>query len=96
MDFERGKLKGFRVVVDGTPLNDTDVGLSFRGVRLLRKSRFPRLFGEIYLRIPSGLIRRLSRSSKSKEPYLRLKYIDDSMRIHVSNTGNFFVHTRVR
>jgi len=96
VDFERGKLKGFRVVVDGTPLNDTDVGLSFRGVRLLRRSRFPRLFGDIYLRIPSGLIRRLSRSSKSKEPYLRLKYIDDSMRIHVSNTGNFFVHTRVR
>lgn len=97
VDFERGKLKGFRVVVDGAPLNDTDVGLSFRGVRLLRRSRFPRLFGEIYLRIPSGLIRRLSRrSSKSKGPYLRLKYVDDSMRIHVSNTGNFFVHTRVR
>jgi len=95
VDFERGKLKGFRVVVDGAPLNDTDVGLSFRGVRLLRRSRFPRLFGDIYLRLPSGLIRRLSRASKSKGPYLRLKYIDDTMRIHVSDTGNYFVHTRV-
>lgn len=95
VDFERGKLKGFRVVVDGAPLNDTDVGLSFRGVRLLRRSRFPRLFGEVYLRLPSGLIRRLSRASKSKGPYLRLKYLDDTMRIHVSDTGNYFVHTRV-
>merc|ERR1739845_119139 len=45
IDFERGSLKGFRVVVDGEPLSSTDIGLTFRAVRIIRKSRFPRLLG---------------------------------------------------
>merc|ERR1712176_452633 len=95
VDFGRGKLEGFRVVVQGTPRGDTDVGLSFRGVKLLRRSRFPRLFGQIHLRLPSRLIRWLSRPL-ANGPSLRIKYLDDTMRIHVSDSGNMFVHTRVK
>ena len=55
--FEKGKLTGFRVVVQGKPTLESDIGLTFRCVKILRKLRFPRLFGEINVRLPSGLIR---------------------------------------
>ena len=48
-----GKLRGFRVEVDGEALSDTEVQLAFRRVRLLRRSRFPRLFGTITIPLPN-------------------------------------------
>eukprot|EP00984_Skeletonema_dohrnii_P031027 scaffold23036_cov82-Skeletonema_dohrnii-CCMP3373.AAC.1 len=41
VDFEKGKLRGFRVVVNGKPLSNTDIQLAFKSVKLLRKSRLP-------------------------------------------------------
>ena len=43
------KLQGFRVFVEGKALNDSEVELIFRKVRLLRRSRF---FPEITIPLP--------------------------------------------
>jgi hypothetical protein len=89
VDFEKGKLHGFRVVVDGTPLSNTDIQLSFKKVNLLRSSRIPRLFGTVTIRLPSRLIRWLATRNKSddekKAPYLSIKYLDDDLRIHTTD-----------
>ena len=108
IDFEKGKLTGFRVVVAGEPTSNTDIGLTFRSVEILRESRFPRLFGRVTIRLPSRLIRWFaSRNNKVEEegggeqrrgmvgPYLRLRYVDDNLRMHTTDSGNWFVQTRI-
>ena len=99
VDFEKGKLHGFRVVVDGTPLSNTDIQLSFKKVKLLRSSLIPRLFGTVTIRLPSRLIRWLATRNKSddekKAPYLSIKYLDDDLRIHVTDSNNWFVQSRI-
>ena len=67
VDFKKGKLKGFRVVVAGAPVSPTDVDLTFRAVEIDRRSRFPRLFGRLKFRLPSRLIWRLAATNKSDE-----------------------------
>ena len=100
VDFEKGKLKGFRVVVAGAPVSPTDVDLTFRAVEIDRRSRFPRLFGRLKFRLPSRLIRRLAATNKSDEekgrgPYLRLRYLDGELRMHTTDSGNWFIQTRI-
>lgn len=104
VDFEKGKLKGFRVVVEGEPISENTMRLSFKKVKILRQSRFPRLFGEITIRLPSRLIRWLGSKRKEVEvhdeqnnigPYLQLRYLDDNLRMHTTNTGNWFIQTRL-
>ena len=91
IDFEKGKLTGFRVVVQGEPTSESDIGLTFRSVKILRKSRFPRLFGEINVRLPSGLTQWFASRNKVEGeergmagPYLRLRYVDDNLHMHVT------------
>lgn len=96
VDFERGKLEGFRVVVAGTPVSDAEIDLSFQQVNILRESRFPRLFGKLSFRLPSRLLRRLNKDKDQRGPFLAIKYLDDDMRIHQSGSGNYFIHSRVR
>jgi len=105
--FEKGKLNGFEVVVQGKPLSDTDIGLSFKKVNILRKSRWPRLFGKITILLPSRLIRLFASKSKKVDddnggdssrragPYLRLRYVDDDLRMHTTDSGNWFIQTRL-
>ena len=109
IQFEKGKLNGFEVVVQGEPLSDTDIGLSFKKVNILRKSRFTKLFGKITIRLPSRLIRLLASKNKKVEdnsstgeggsirrgPYLRLRYVDDDLRMHTTDSGNWFIQTRL-
>lgn len=100
VDFEKGSLKGFRVVVEGEPFSATDIGLTFKAVKILRKSRFPRLFGQFTLRLPSRLIRWFASRNKPEEersrgPYLRLQYLDDDLRMHTTDSGNWFIQTRL-
>eukprot|EP00579_Thalassiosira_antarctica_P007484 CAMPEP_0201897704 /NCGR_PEP_ID=MMETSP0902-20130614/47087_1 /ASSEMBLY_ACC=CAM_ASM_000551 /TAXON_ID=420261 /ORGANISM="Thalassiosira antarctica, Strain CCMP982" /LENGTH=358 /DNA_ID=CAMNT_0048430635 /DNA_START=679 /DNA_END=1755 /DNA_ORIENTATION=- len=100
VDFERGNLKGFRVVVEGEPTSATDIGLTFKAVTILRKSRFPRLFGQFTIRLPSRLIRWLASwnivgEEKNKGPYLQLRYLDDYLRMHITDSGNWFIQTRL-
>ena len=96
VDFEQGKLEGFRVVVEGTPVSDNEIDLSFRKVNILRKSRFPKLFGKLSFRLPSRLLRRLNEDKDKRGPYLTIKYLDDDLRIHQSGSGNWFIQSRVR
>ena len=96
VDFERGKLQGFRVVVEGTPVNDSTMDLSFKRVDILRQSRLPRFFGKLSFRLPSRLIRRLNRDRDARGPYLTIKYLDDDLRIHQSGTGNYFIQSRIQ
>ena len=99
VDFEKGKLRGFHVVVKGTPFSNTDIQLAFKSVKLLRKSRLPLLFGEITIRLPSRLIRWLGTRNKLQDeknvPYLSVKYLDDDLRIHRTDSGNWFVQSRI-
>mmetsp|Transcript_7954 Transcript_7954/g.14366 ORF Transcript_7954/g.14366 Transcript_7954/m.14366 type:complete len:361 (+) Transcript_7954:60-1142(+) len=100
VDFEKGSLKGFRVVVEGEPTSATDIGLTFKSVKILRNSRFPRLFGQFTFRLPSSLIRWLSSRGKAEEevnkgPYLQLRYLDDDLRMHITDSGNWFIQTRL-
>ncbi len=99
VDFEKGKLRGFRVVVNGKPLSNTDIQLEFKSVKLLRESRFPKLLGEISIRLPSRLIRWLSARNRPEDehnaPYLSLKYLDEDLRIHTTDSDNWFVQSRI-
>lgn len=99
VDFEKGKLRGFRVVVNGKPLSNTDIQLAFKSVKLLRKSRLPWLFGEITIRLPSRLIRWLAARNRPEDernaPYLSLKYLDEDLRIHTTDSNNWFVQSRI-
>ncbi|KAL7539199.1 hypothetical protein ACHAXR_011525 [Thalassiosira sp. AJA248-18] len=100
VDFEKGKLKGFRVVVEGEPTSSTDIDLSFKAVKILRNSRFPRLFGQLSFRLPSRLIRWLASRNKIEEergqgPSLRMRYLDDDLRMHTTDSGNWFIQTRL-
>lgn len=100
VDFERGKVKGFRVVVGGEAVSDDEIDLSFREVVILRESRFPRLFGRVALRIPARLFRAVnkffSRGNKNtRGPYFKLMYIDDDFRMHKTGEGNWFIQTRL-
>jgi hypothetical protein len=100
VDFEKGKLKGFRVVVAGEPTSITDIDLSFKAVKIFRQSRFPRLFGQFTIRLPSRLIRWLASRNKaaeerSKGPYLQLRYLDENLRMHTTDSGNWFIQTRL-
>jgi hypothetical protein len=100
-----GKLRGFRVEVDGEALNDTEVQLAFRRVRLLRRSRFPRLFGKITIPLPSPkrlrkltkfLARKDSKANvASRGAGFELLYLDDELRAHKTFDGLYFVQTRL-
>lgn len=97
------KLLGLRVIVDGRPVEGTnEVQLQFRKVTLLRRSKFPRLFGKLSARIPtisslSALARlfRINGGLRTSRPTKTILFVDDNMRIHKSSTGAYFVQSKV-
>lgn len=102
------KLKGFRVFVEGDALSSSEIQLSFRKVRLLRRSRFPKLFGQITIPLPNpALLRNLGKffarakdTDKGVNPSNRgagfkLLYIDQDLRIHRTFDGLYFVQRRL-
>jgi len=100
VDFERGKLKGFRVIVAGEAVSDNEIDLTFRKVEIYRESRFPRAFGKITFPIPARLLRAVNRylsggKSSSRGPYFQLKYLDDDLRMHKTGEGNWFIQSRL-
>ena len=52
IDFERGKVKGFKVVVEGEAISEVEMNLNFKRVVIERESKWPRLFGTITIRLP--------------------------------------------
>ena len=104
VDFDGdGKLRGFRVEVEGEALNDSEVQLVFKRVRLLRRSRFPRLFGTITIPLPNPRrLRKFSRGLIGKKvdasdrgAGFALLYVDDDVRMHRTFDGLLFVQRRL-
>lgn len=106
IDFERGKVKGFQVVVEGEAISDTEMNLCFRKVIIDRDSRFPRLFGRITIRLPSfrflSAYARFASKGETRDrprgatgPGFVLKYCDDDMRMHKTRDGIWFIQTRL-
>ena len=101
IDFEKGKVKGFRVVVEGTARSDNEMDLRFKKVIIQRESRFPRLLGRITVLIPSfkylsAFVRFATRGKvKSMEPGFELRYVDQDLRMHKTRDGIWFIQTRI-
>lgn len=102
----KGKVKGFQVVVEGEPVNDIRINLTFRKVIIDRRSRVG--LNKITIPIPNltFLSRFFNRKRKVDEgmkatnknregPHFNMLYLDDEMRIHKTGDGNFFVQTRL-
>jgi len=105
-DSPSSKLRGFRVFVEGAALNEKEVQLSFRKVRLLRRSRFPKLFGEVTIPLPNpSLLRKLGRwlaramggkpNQSDRGAGFKLLYVDGDLRVHQTFDGLFFVQRRL-
>lgn len=97
------KLQGFRVFVEGKALNDSEVELIFRKVRLLRRSRF---FPEITIPLPGpGFLRKVGRlfarrkggevNPSDRGAGFKLLYVDEDLRIHRTFDGLYFVQKRL-
>lgn len=103
IDFKenKGKVIGFRVVVEGKPINGTAVDLNFKKVIIERRSKVPFLFGKITIPLPSlSILQKLGGSkdkngNKSRGAFFNIVYLDDEMRIHITGDGNYFVQTRL-
>ena len=103
VDFAKpqGKLEGFRVVVAGKPLSQTEVSLSFKRVKLLRRSRV-RLLRTLVIPLPPGwLLRGIARwASRGKAQLSKrgagfeMLYLDDELRMHKTFDGQYFVQQR--
>lgn len=103
VDFEKGKLAGFRVVVQGKAVSDDEMDLIFNRIILLRRSRFPRLFGRITVLLPSfrflSALGRIGSRGKYKAnrrgPGFQIQYIDSELRMHKTRDGIWFIQTRL-
>ena len=102
-DSEDSKVRGFRVVVAGAALSDTEVQLAFKRVVLLRRSRLPRLFGRVVIPLPSPrLLRALGRvlsrgkaDQSSRGAGFELLFLDADTRMHRTFDGLYFVQRRL-
>lgn len=96
-----GPLRGFRVVVKGVRLSDTEVQLKFRRVKLLRSSRF---FRKLIIPLPpSGFLRAIARWASrgkgqlsSRGAGFEMLYLDDELRCHKTFDGQYFLQQRCR
>jgi hypothetical protein len=94
------KLQGFRVVVKGKALSDTEVQLYFRRVKLLRRSRWLKRL--VIPLPPSWFLRALARRASRGKAQLSdrgagftMLYLDDDLRMHKTFDGQFFVQQRI-
>lgn len=105
IDFERGKVKGFQVIVQGQAISEKEMNLNFRKVIIDRDSRFPRLFGRITIRLPSFRFLsayarfaskgRTTSARQATGPGFEIQYMDDDMRMHKTRDGIWFIQTRL-
>jgi len=99
----QGKLRGFRVVIEGEVENANEVQLLFRKVRLFRRSRFPKLFGRVTIPLPPPkLLRWLGRRASRGKAKLSdrgagfsMLYLDDDFRMHQTFDGLYYVQQRL-
>jgi len=97
------KIEGFRVEIVGKRLSDTEVQLFFKRVKLLRPgSRIPFLRTIVIPLPPSWLVRsnarRIARRKGAKlsdrGAGFTMLYLDDTMRVHQTFDGQYFVQCR--
>lgn len=95
-----GKTKSVQVVVEGRPVTDTRINLTFRRVIFNRRSRIG--LNKITIPIPSfSFLKRFQKredpddQNKKTGPYFNMIYLDDEMRIHKTGDNNYFVQTRL-
>lgn len=96
------KLAGFRVVVAGKRLSDTEVQLYFKRVKLLRPtSRLPFLRTITIPLPPSWLLRGVARRASRGKAKLsdrgagfEMLYLDETLRMHKTFDGQYFVQQR--
>lgn len=96
-------MKGFQVVVEGNPVSDTKMDLTFRRVIIDRRSRVG--LNRIVIPLPNfKFLQRLTRkksenvendSKRRSGPCFNMLYLDDEMRVHKTGDGNYFVQTRL-
>jgi len=98
-DSPHSKLRGFRVVVKGKRLSDTEVQLYFRRVKLFRRSRWLNVI--VIPLPPSWFLRFLARRGSHGKAKLSdrgagftLLYLDDDLRMHQTFDGQYFVQQR--
>lgn len=102
VDFEKGKVTGFQVVVEGTATSNDEMNLFFKQIIIRRKSRFPKAFGKITILLPSfkflsAIAKFGSRGrSQSKGAGFQIRYIDNDMRMHKTRDGIWFIQTRIQ
>lgn len=103
VDFEKGKVKGFRVVVEGTAVSGTEMNLNFKKVIIQRDTRFPRLLGRISIRLPSSRLlsayARFASRGKSQQngpsgPGFEIQYMDNDLRMHKTRDGIWFIQSK--
>jgi hypothetical protein len=97
VDFEKGTILGFRVVVAGKATSDCEIELTFKRVVIFRDAR---IFKKIVFPIPTRLFRWINRiSSRGKAskrgPYFEMQYVDDNLRMHKTGEGNWFIQSRL-
>lgn len=98
----KSRLTGFRVVVAGRKLSDSEIALDFRRVKLLRRrSRFPFLRSVIIPLPPGWLLRGVARWASRGKAQLsqrgagfEMLYLDEDLRIHKTFDGQYFVQQR--
>jgi len=101
-DGTKNKVREFRVKINGSPESESEVSLDFRRIILLRRSKFPSLFGKITIPLPrrsviNAIARWGSRGKAKAAPkaLLQMQYLDDTLWVHRTAEGNWFIQTRI-
>jgi len=101
IDFEKGNIEGFRVVVEGDATSDECVDLTFKKVVILRKKRFPFFLKKIVIPLPSfkslnKIVRFLTRGRNNRNrAYFKVRYLDEDFRMHKTGDDNWFIQKRI-
>mmetsp|Transcript_33246 Transcript_33246/g.77769 ORF Transcript_33246/g.77769 Transcript_33246/m.77769 type:complete len:337 (-) Transcript_33246:200-1210(-) len=101
-DGTANKVKEFRVKVAGSPSDkERQLDLDFKEVQIFRRSKLPRLFGAITIKLPSRRVLQTiakwgsrGKAASNQAPMLEICYFDDDLWIHRTGEGNMFVQKR--
>ena len=101
-DGTENKVREFRVTICGTAEASDTISLDFRRITLLRRSRFPRLFGTVNIYLPPrGFINAIAKwGSRGKadaapKAEMKLLFVDHELWVHRTGEGNIFVQERM-
>ena len=102
IDFEKGNVEGFRVVVSGEAKSDNDITLTFEKIVIKRRKKLFNYFETITIPLPSfEVLKRFAKigslgRSNPQQAGFKLTYIDEDFRMHKTYDGNWFIQTRLK